>query len=202
MERTRARTAWPNRDVALLYVLLTTGAKPLEIARLEVRDYLNADGSVREHSMMREEVAVNGKARPLFFASAKARDAIDSYLADRSRRAFCTTSRADFRGLEPHSQLFLTEAGAPFEIVAKREKGQMHFICTGIHNAYWSIFRRIGLPGVSAQSLRRMVAIRLFQRGATEEQIGEVLGISEKEAVRRLLSQPVQPLHSIVRELV
>ena len=64
--------------------------------------------------------------------------------------------------------------------------------------------RRVGLPGVSPTSVRRTVAARLFQRGAEEEQIGEVLGISDKKAVRDLLPKPRlhQPLQSVVRELV
>ena len=44
--RVRLRSENANRDVALIYVLFCTGAKPIEIARLEVRDYLNSDGSI------------------------------------------------------------------------------------------------------------------------------------------------------------
>jgi integrase len=204
VQRTRTRSTTPDRDVAFLYVLLTTGARPLEIARLEVRDYLNADGSVREESVMRADVAINHKTRPLFFASGNAKESIDEYLAERSRRGFCTVKHPDFRGLDPNSRLFLTEAGAPFEIVSYGEGGQMRFLCRGIHETYRKIFRRIGLPGVSPMSVRRTVAARLFERGAAEEQIGEVLGISDKKAVRDLLPKPHlhQPLQSVVRELV
>ncbi|MBK8768149.1 MAG: hypothetical protein IPM01_27540 [Burkholderiaceae bacterium] len=43
--RVRLRSENANRDVALIYVLFCTGAKPIEIARLAVRDHLNsADG--------------------------------------------------------------------------------------------------------------------------------------------------------------
>ena len=45
--RIACRSGRPRHDVALFYVLFATGARPLEIARLEVRDYLNPDGSVR-----------------------------------------------------------------------------------------------------------------------------------------------------------
>ena len=45
-------------------MLFSTGARPLEIARLEVRDYLAEDGSVREESLLPAKAAVNGKARP------------------------------------------------------------------------------------------------------------------------------------------
>ena len=44
----RSQSENANRDVALLMLLFCTGAKPLEVAGLQVRDYLIADGSARE----------------------------------------------------------------------------------------------------------------------------------------------------------
>jgi len=84
--RVRQRSQNANRDVALMFVLFCTGAKPLEIARLQVRDYLDRDGSVRERSEMRPEAAVNGRSRPLFFASSRTRAALDAYLLERRRK--------------------------------------------------------------------------------------------------------------------
>ncbi len=202
VQRTRVRSSCPHRDIALLYMLLSTGARPLEIARLEVCDYLDSGGNVREESAMRAEVAINHKARPLFFASSKAAESIDSYLAERLRRGYAIADPARYRGLDPHSRLFLTEAGAPFEIVNYGDHGQTRFLCRGILDTYRKIFRRIGLEGLSALSMRRTVAARLYQRGAAEDQIGEVLGISELKSVRELLPDTRQPLQTVVRELV
>ncbi|MFP5474619.1 MAG: site-specific integrase, partial [Gammaproteobacteria bacterium] len=53
--RIRGRSQQPHEDLALYYILLATGARPLEIARLEVRDYLHADGSVLRVSCVRPE---------------------------------------------------------------------------------------------------------------------------------------------------
>lgn len=202
VRKTRNRSPCANRDVALLYLLLTTGARPLEIARLEVRDCLDESGNFREESVMRAEVAVNRKARPLFFASEKARESIDVYLSERLQRGFGTGNPARFRGLDPDSRLFLTEAGLPFDIVSHGKEGQARFLCRGMLDTYRKIFRRIGLPGVSALSVRRTVATRLFERGAAEDQIGEILGISEKKSVRELLPKQRQPLQLVVRELI
>lgn len=202
VQRTRARSTCPGRDVALLYVLLSTGARPLEIARLEVRDYLNEDGSVREQSEMRAEVAVGGKARPLFFASTKAQEAIDRYLDERVRGHTGMEKAGGFRGLDPCGRLFLTETGEPFEIVRHGATGQARFLCRGILHAYRKIFRRTGLEGVSALNVRRTVAARLFERGAEEDQIGEMLGIGEMKSVRELLPKVRRPLQAVVRELV
>jgi integrase len=191
VQRTRTRSTCPSWDVALLYVLLSTGARPLEIARLEVRDYLNEDGSVREESVMRAEVAISRKARPLFFASTKAQEAVDRYVEERGRANADMEKLSGFRGLDPHSRLFLTEAGEPFEIVHYGETGQTRFLCRGILDAYRKIFRRTGMEGVSALNVRRTVAARLFECGASEDQIGEVLGISEMKSVRELLCSVV-----------
>ena len=201
-QRTRARSTCPLRDVALLYLLLSTGARPLEIARLEVGDYLNADGSVREESVMRAEVAVNRKPRPLFFSSKKTEEAINGYLAERLRQGFGTGKPCSHRGLDPHSRLFLSEAGAPFVIVASTAPGQMRFLCRGILDTYRKIFRYIGLKGLSALNLRRTVVARMLARGADEDQIGEVLGISALKSIRELLPSRRPTLKLIIRELV
>jgi integrase len=123
--RVRKRSENPQRDVALIFVLFCTGAKPIEIARLQVRDYLNCDGSVRECSEMRPEATVNGRGRPLFFTSARACAAIDAYLAERARRhlgvvpASGAVDALVYRGLDPLSALFLTETGKRFEITCR-----------------------------------------------------------------------------------
>jgi integrase len=202
VQHTRTRSPCPTRDVALLYVLLTNGARPLEIARLEVRDYLHADGTVREQSVIRADVAINQKARPLFFTSRKAKEAIEAYLAERVRRGFGTREHAEYRGLDPHSRLFLTEAGKPFAIVSYGGDAGMRFLCRGIHETYRKIFRRIGLAGVSALMVRRTVASRLSDRGAAHEQIGQVLGIGRKRGVRKLIPKVGPSLPSMLRELI
>jgi len=132
VHRTRVRSTCPHRDVALFYILLSTGARPLEVARLEVRDYLNANGSVREESVMRKEVAVNGNARPLFFASRNTVEAINGYLAVRLRLDAGHATSSRYRGFAPNSRLFLTEAGAPFEIVGHGGPRHTRFLCRGI----------------------------------------------------------------------
>jgi integrase len=74
---TRKRSACALRDVALLYMLFVTGAKPLKIARLRVADYLDEVGSVRSDSLISEEVAVTRRARPLVFVAPELTSAIE-----------------------------------------------------------------------------------------------------------------------------
>ena len=108
---TRQHSNCRNRDVALLLVLFATAAKPLEIARLQVGDYLTEDGSVREESVMRADAAINGKARSPFFASTRLVAAVDAYLQERVRRGHGTRKATTYRGLDPESRLFLTGGG-------------------------------------------------------------------------------------------
>jgi len=191
-----------SRDAALLLVLFATAAKPLEIARLEVRDYLNEDGSVREESVLRAEAAVTGKERPLFFASKKAIAIIDEYLKDRLQRDQGINGRHVYRGLDPHSRLFLTDEGFPMPIrVSAGSKQERHF-CRAILDIYRRLFRTAGLKGVSALCARRTVAKRLLERGCDVDQIGAVLGLKGRNAVRKLIVKEPPVLKAAVRELV
>lgn len=204
--RVRQRSENAKRDVALIYLLFCTGAKPIEIARLEVRGYLNADGSVRECSEMRSETAANGRGRPLFFTSARTCAAVDAYLAERHRRRHGiagprSTTVDVYRGLDPASALFFTEGGWPFEI-GQRSPTDRRTICRGMIATLRSIFKRAGWTGVTAQSARRVVARRLTDKGADRAQVGEVLGLSSSRAVRRLLVSDRRPLETLARELV
>lgn len=201
LHRTTVRSRFALRDAAMLYTLLITGARPLEIARLQVRDFLNADASVREISVMREEVATNRKARPLYFTTMKANAAIDAYLRKRAEQASAGPG-SDYLGLSPCDRLFLTDEGQPFEIVKVVENRKTSFQCREIHDLYRKIFRRIGLEGMSTLNLRRTVAARMLARGAATDQIGEILGISDLKTVRELLPDLRKPLERILRELV
>src|SRR5207249_11824316 len=91
----------------------------LEIARFQVRDHLNEDGAVREESVMRAAVAINGKERPLFFASTKVVAAVDAYLDERVRRGQGATTVTKYRRLDPGSRLFLTADGHDMPIAVR-----------------------------------------------------------------------------------
>jgi integrase len=198
---TRAHSKFGARDVALLYMLLGTGAKPLEVARLDVGDYLAKDGTVRVESTLRAQVAISGTARPLYFANAKLVAALDQYLAQRARAGQGAGRPGEYRGLAPDSKLFLSADGEPMTIRAEDHGGKLHHNCRAVLEIYRRIFRRAGLPGVSALSARRTVARRLAERGCDVEQAGKVLGITPR-AVRHLLAAAPQPLRKLFSELL
>jgi hypothetical protein len=85
--RIKGRTSRTWHDLALYYMLFATGLRPLEIARIEVCDYLHADGSVCSESELRADAAINGKLRPLYFSSSRLDDALTAYFRERCERA-------------------------------------------------------------------------------------------------------------------
>ena len=202
VETARRRSRCPNRDVALLYLLFATGAKPLEIARLRVGDYLNRDGSVTVESRIADDVAVNRKARPLFFASTKLVGAIDSYLKERVQKSHGVGESNSYRGLDPSTRLFLTEDGKPMGVRAKSDGRRRHHVCGLILDIYRKLFERAGLRGVSTLAARRTVAKRLHDRGCDLAQIGKALGISDRDSIRRLIPKAQGPLRELFRDLV
>jgi len=184
---TRQHSHCPNRDVALLLVLFATAAKPLEIARLQVRDYLTEDGSVREASVLRAEAAINGKERPLFFASSKVVAAVDAYLEERLRRGQGTKPWTKYRGLDPNSRLLLTGDGHEMLIKVRAIGNRRQYRCEAILDVYRRIFARAGFKGVSALCARRTVAEKLTERGCDVDQVGALLGLTERNSVRNLI---------------
>src|SRR2546423_5608131 len=201
----RQHSKCKKRDTALLLVLLSTAAKPLEIARLLVGDYLIEDGRVREESVMRADVAINGAERPLFFASTKVVAAVDAYLEERARRGQGTKDRTKYRGLDPYSRLFLTGDGHELPIKVRALGDRKQYRCGILLDIYRRIFARAGLKGVSALSARRTIAERLVDRGCDINQVGAVLGLKERNSVRNLIQnehESLKSLKAVVRELV
>ena len=65
-----------------------------------------------------------------------------------------------------------------------------------------SLFRYAELKGLSAQSARLTVISRMYERGADEDQVGAILGIGERSAVRELLPRLKPTLAELLDELV
>ena len=201
--RIKGRTSRTWHDLALYYMLFATGLRPLEIARLEVRDYLLADGSVCRESELRAEAAINGKARPLYFSSSRLDDALAAYFRERRDGGYGLGEPNCYRGLDPESRLFLSPGGEPYRIAPNNgAPGQNRYVCRALLEIYRKLFRYAELKGLSAQSARLTVISRMYERGADEDQVGTILGIGERSAVRELLPRPKPTLAELLDELV
>lgn len=199
--RIRGRSQHPLEDLALYYMLFAIGARPLEIARLEIRDYLDLAGGVRRVSVLREDVSITSRARPLYFHSARLDEALDAYLADRIRRGAGLGVEGQYRGLAPGSRLFLSASGKGFEITPYGEAGQRRFLCRGIQETYRKLFRYAEFKQVTALTARHTVADRLYTRGADEAQVGLLLGIAERSAVREQFPRRQHAMEELTRDL-
>ncbi|MDF3831965.1 site-specific integrase [Cupriavidus basilensis] len=201
-QRVLRRSRQPWHDGSLYYLLFTTGAWPLEIARLEVRDYLNAAGEVRRVSEWRADVTIKSRARPLYFASRRLDECFQCYLAERLAQGLGLGRDGAFRGLDPHSRLFLSTSGRGFEITPYGEGGRQRFRCRPILETYRRLFRYAGFKQMSAMAVRHTVAARLYARGADEGQVGLLLGIGERSAVREMFPRPQPGLDELVVDLI
>lgn len=201
-QRIKGRSHRPSHDQALFYMLFATGARPLEIARLEVRDYLAANGSVKRESELRAEVAITGKARPFYFTSKRLDEVLAWYLNERVEQRLGIGGDAAYRGLDPHSCLFLSATGSGFKISPYGDEGQRRYLCRPILETYRKLFRYAELRDVTPLSVRHTVAARLYDRGADEEQVGLLLGISDRSAVREQFPRRRPTILELVDELV
>src|SRR5437867_3446881 len=108
----------PTRNVALLYVLYGCGLMLTEIARLPLSDYLNVDGTIKDKSLVRAEIAYNGKPRPLYWSSPRVTAALDRYIEYRlTHKHGVTTRKAAYRGLDPDTPMFRTGDGEPYRLI-------------------------------------------------------------------------------------
>ena len=200
--RIRGRSQQPQRDVALFYMLVATGARPLEIVRLRVADYLRPDGEVRRESEMPASASIAGKARPLFFASSRLDEAMAAYLHLRVQRRQGVGDAAAYRGLAAEAPLFVAAGGEAFRITRYGAADQRRYLCRPILEIYRKLFRYAELEGATPMSVRRTLAARLYDRGADEEQVGLVLGISDRGALRELFPRARPEIATLVAELV
>ncbi|GAB2856138.1 hypothetical protein GCM10027277_25930 [Pseudoduganella ginsengisoli] len=175
----------PLRDKALLLVLLSTGAKPLEIAQLTVQDYMDATGHVRNHSILRAEIATNHADRPLQFNCPDTVAAIDAYLAERLVKQLGASAKHGFRGLDPASRLFLSRDGRPMRISRSNTRSR-YLVCKEMHEIFRRMFNHAGLAGLNTACARRMAASRMWEEGASHQDIGHALGV-KCAAVHQLL---------------
>lgn len=191
--RLRTHSPTAKRDEAMLHTVLCTGAWPLEIARLQVRDVLRKNGAVRLDCFIRAEVAVNAKERTVPLEDAQLVDALNAYLLERTHSTIAPPCvRHEYRGLDPLSPLFLEHGRCGFAVVETLDaKGQTRHLCRAILDHYRRIFRRAGLPWASATVARRSAAYLMAKQGADARQIGQAMGVVGLAAVKHLLGRAV-----------
>ena len=171
-----------------------------EVARLVVGDYLAPDGLVRRSSILRAEAAIAGRARPLYFGHRPLDDALGAYLQQRHRDGHGRGADDRWRGLDPTSPLLLSTTGERYLVPA--HEADTRLCCRPLLETCRKLFRLAGIPGLCVQSARLTLAARLYAHGADEDQVGEVLGIAERRAVRDLLPRPRRSLRQVLDSII
>lgn len=183
-----------ERDVALLWVSYGTGMMPIELARLTVGDFLRADGSVRDESEIRADIAFNGKARPIYWLDKRLVDAVKAYIASRVRDGYM--SDAD-------SPLFLTFDGQPFTFTIRKTKTGKD---SASNESLTGIIRRLhsqaGIEGGSALSARRTFAVVRHRKGYDLRHIQVLLGVQSMMAVKKMVNADPVRLGAIVARVI
>ena len=184
------RSRFKQRDIALVLMLVHTGARPNEIARMSVADVIDASGQRRSPPWLPAHAASNGVKRPLLLHDATVLYWLDAYLAWRLAAGYGVSDQGEYRGLQGDSSLFLSRTGASFGSSSTKATAEK-----GLHDVLQRIFRYTNLPGWGVLHARRSVALRLQADGCTHDEIAFYLGTCTA-AVRRLLSaSPHKPRH-------
>lgn len=191
------------RDVALMLVAYGTGMMPIELAKLTVGDYLAADGSVREESVIRADIAFNDIQRPLYWSNKSVCGAIDAYLLERVRLGYGAGVAGQYRGLDPTSPLFLAVDGKPFTFTRRKTKaGTESYSCESLTQIIRRLHTQAGIEGGSALSARRTFGVRLNRKGFDLRHIQTLLGAQSLTAVKRMVEADPVRLGTIVSRVV
>ena len=194
----------PLRDTALLYVAYGTGSTLAELASLIVSDYLNADGSVREDSCIRAEIAQNSRKRPLYWSNPKVTAALDAYLAHRLKvKHGVTVRKAAYRGLDPAGPIFLRADGQPYQLTKRTTRaGTVSYSCDSLSQVFRRLHAQAGVEGGRAMAARRTFAVRLHRKGYDIRHITELLGLATITGAKRLIDADPVRLSDLVAGVV
>jgi len=194
----------PIRDQALLFVLCGTGMMLTEIASLTVADYLKPDGSLRDVSEVRPEIAHNNRRRPVYWSNTKVVCAINAYLVECVRQKHGITTRSvAYRSLDPDTALFRGADGAPYKLTERRTPaGAISYSCDSLSQVFRRLHLQAGIDGGHALAGRRTFAVRLFRKGYDLRHIAELLGHQTLTATKRLVDQDPVALGDLVAGVI
>ncbi|HDO1191505.1 TPA: site-specific integrase [Aeromonas salmonicida] len=193
-----------SRDAALLLCFFGTGMKPTELSQLLVSDYLSPGGEPLAETVVRAEIAFNGRTRPLCWMNPKLIKAVDEHLADRLQRGHGITGKLTaYRGLDPSSALFVSgRNGQPLKLSRVERGGRVSYRADQLTALISRLFARAGIDGATSQSGRRTLAVKLKRQGIDERYIGKILGMTSIKAIKTLCDTDPVRLGDLIRRVV
>lgn len=186
----------------MLYVLFGTGLTAGEIGRLTIHDYLISSGKARAKFLVRAEISYNGYERALFWSNPKIARAMDEYLAWRVENSVGMVTPGRYRGLDPHSPLFVNgRTGGPFLGTLYIKGGAVRETAMVLSALIKRLLTQAGIEG-SAQSGRRTLAVLLARQKKDVAVVRQILGLRNLTQARDMMRGDPKWLASLVSKIV
>ncbi|MBM7070920.1 site-specific integrase [Shewanella sp. 202IG2-18] len=175
---------FPEREKCLLVFFFASALTTLEINRIQIKDILHKNGSIRKRYEVKGEMARTA------YISTRMRQDISPYLNWRVKNKVGLGDHPDhYLGLEPDDALFFTSQGKPFSIVRKKTTvGSDTYSCDALNRHIKKLLKDGGIESPSILSGRRTYAINLHRKGFDESHIHAMLGNKSVETTKKLLS--------------
>jgi integrase len=187
------------RDQAAIAAAALWGLMASELSQVTIKDVMNTDGSLKARWTLPAHIAFNGRPRDLFTVHETLIDKLSAYVSWRSKRNIGTTNLKRFASLNPNSELFLDDQGAPFGFTERSAKtGTKRVVsqqATGILRYYRDLVRRDRIAarkGLTFRDFRRCFIQELAKARLTTRNIMAVTGIRDYATVSRIAkSDPI-----------
>lgn len=178
-----------------------------EIAQITAADILFASGALRTEISLRAAITKGCRQRTVYFSGRKLVDAIERYLAYRVEHELGTTFfRSRYRGLIPDLAPIPSRKGYPYALNRK-----VRMSAAGDAMDYWAadslqlyvtgLYTAAGLDR-SSHSGRRTFSTRLIARGASVEDVKQLLGHESIDDTMRYIEVIPAVLRAACEEVI
>lgn len=181
---TEATSRHPERDAAILLLVLCCGMRCTETAQITVADIMFPSGKLRNEVSLRAKITKGCKQRCIYASSPKLIAALERYIEFRWTNrigVFPDRTDAQYRGLRPDLPLFITRKGAKFELNTKRRtlktgERRDYLAADSLQSYITRLYAKAGIKGGSSHSGRRTFATRMYAKTKDMDTVQLLLG--------------------------
>ena len=175
---------YPDRDTCLMTFFLASALTTLEINRIQLKDVLHKNGSIKKEFQVKGEMARTG------YITKQMKPSLQKYIEWRVKHKLCLGNNPDqYLTLDPDEALFLSNQGHAFSVVRKKTpKGNDTYSCDALNRHIKNLLKEAGIESPSILSGRRTYAINLQRKGFDVAHIHSMLGNKTAETTKKLLS--------------
>lgn len=165
----------PERNTLIVWLLFGAGLRVTEVASIRIEDVLWPSGKIRTEVRIPAAYTKNSEAGHVFFYNSNLICALEAYIALRQqKRLRVTPNSSTYRGLQPHSQLILSENGTGYSLKRKKRinaEGETveYSAADTLQSMISSWGKEAGIPNFASHSGRRTFAMRLANTKSVDE---------------------------------